>query len=109
MLGIFSHCPSCWASKGTIDLDGNQLSGLIPSELGNLSRLDRLSLKDNRLQGFPSTLGQLTNLGRLDLRGNPLNATIPTEIGKMVKLSEYYPIPSCRIERNQKLTHSSFS
>jgi Leucine-rich repeat (LRR) protein len=88
-------------------LAGNQFSGLIPSELGTLSRLTHLGLENNRLQGFPSTLGQLTNLETLLLSGNLLNTTIPTEIGKMVRLSEYYPIPNCRIERNQKLTLSS--
>jgi Leucine-rich repeat (LRR) protein len=93
--------------KGDIRLEGNQLSGFIPSEFGTLSRLTHLGLEDNRLQGFPSTLGQLTNLERLLLSGNPLNTTIPTEIGQMVRLSEYYPIPKCHIERNQKLTLSS--
>jgi Leucine-rich repeat (LRR) protein len=69
-------------------MERNLLSGFIPSEIGTLSRLTHLGLEGNRLQGFPPTLGQLTNLERLLLSGNPLNATIPTEIGKMVQLSE---------------------
>lgn len=75
--------------QGEIRLEGNRLSGFIPSELGTLNRLTYLGLENNRLQGFPSTLGQLTNLEKLLLSGNPLNTTIPTEMGKMVQLSKH--------------------
>ena len=44
-------------------LDGNQLSGSIPSELGNLAYLQELWLHDNQLSGsIPSELGNLDNL-----------------------------------------------
>ena len=51
-----------------LDLDGKQLSGPIPSELGNL---ESLSLRDNQLSGpIPSELGNLDNLRALSLGNN---------------------------------------
>ena len=46
-----------------LDLRDNQLSGSIPSELGNLANLERLGLDGNQLSGsIPSELGNLDNL-----------------------------------------------
>ena len=70
-----------------LDLDGKQLSGPIPSELGNLTNLERLSLWGNQLSGpIPSELGNLTNLERLSLWGNQLNGPIPSELGNLDNL-----------------------
>ena len=46
-----------------LDLRDNQLSGSIPSELGNLANLEGLWLDGNQLSGpIPSELGNLANL-----------------------------------------------
>ena len=53
-----------------LDLDGKQLSGSIPSELGNLANLEGLGLNDNRLSGcVPAALLNMpnTNVARLGL------------------------------------------
>ena len=68
-------------------LDGNQLSGSIPSELGNLDNLRTLSLSNNQLSGsIPSELGDLANLGVLWLDGNELSGSIPSELGNLTNL-----------------------
>ena len=55
-----------------LSLLGNQLSGPIPSELGNLDNLGSLRLDSNQLSGpIPSQLGNLADLKALSLNPNP--------------------------------------
>ncbi|SVB75962.1 uncharacterized protein METZ01_LOCUS228816, partial [marine metagenome] len=64
-----------------LDLPGNQLTGPIPSEIGNLINLTTLALSSNQLTGsIPPEIGNLTNLGWLGLGDNQLTGIIPDEI-----------------------------
>jgi Leucine-rich repeat (LRR) protein len=48
---------------GSLNLSGNDLSGTIPDELGNLAILSELRLHDNDLTGIvPKDLGNLKSL-----------------------------------------------
>ena len=63
------------------------LTGSIPPELGNLTKLIDLSLHRNQLTGtIPSSLGNLTNLEGLYLYDNQLTGTIPPELGGLANL-----------------------
>ncbi len=69
-------------------LAGNQLSGQIPSDLGDLSNLEYLTLRDNQLSGnIPSELGNLSNLKNLWLNNNSLMGSIPSELGNLSNLT----------------------
>ena len=69
-------------------LDINQLTGNIPTELGTLTNLERLWLNDNQLTGaIPTQLGSLTNLQHLYLEDNQLTGTIPIELGSLTNLT----------------------
>jgi Leucine-rich repeat (LRR) protein len=68
---------------------GNQLTGTIPSELGNLLNLTGLYLNDNQLTGpIPVELGRLVNLNQLSIESNLLNGPIPIELGNLVNLNQ---------------------
>ncbi len=74
-----------------LDLFSNQLSGLIPAELGKLSNLRWLFLHYNRLSGLiPVELGKLSNLQDLILSSNQLSGSIPAELGKLGNLQKLY-------------------
>ncbi|MCY4623889.1 MAG: hypothetical protein OXC99_02660 [Chloroflexi bacterium] len=54
------------------------MSEEIPSELGQLTRLQQLTLADNNLAGeIPVELGQLSDLEVLYLRGNEFSGCVP--------------------------------
>ena len=70
-----------------LNLSNRELAGEIPSELGNLASLQRLSLYDNQLTGeIPTELGNLHNLHTLSLFDNQLENEIPAELGRLAEL-----------------------
>jgi len=74
-----------------LTLAKNQLSGNIPFELKNLIKLNELNLTLNQLNGsIPSQLGNLTNIVYFYLDYNQLSGGIPVEIGNLTKLKQLY-------------------
>ena len=69
-----------------------KLGGTIPSELGKLTKLRYLSSPKTNLKGsIPHTLGNLTELILLYLKENGnLGGTIPSALGKLTKLQELH-------------------
>ena len=71
-----------------LNLRGNQLTGPIPTSLGNLSNLRRVNLGDNELTGtIPTQLQNLSNLEELRLWENQLTGPIPTSLGNLSNLT----------------------
>ena len=71
-----------------LDLSGSGLTGLIPSEIGQLTNLTTLYLNNNQLTGeIPSEIGNCINLGWLRLNDNDLVGEVPLEIGNLINLT----------------------
>ena len=80
-----------------LDLSANNLTGMIPAELGNLTNLENLVLVgdplggDNLLSGeIPTELGNLTNLEELNLSFNQLSGEIPASLGNLSNLKQLW-------------------
>ncbi len=65
----------------------NNLSGLIPAQLGDLANLRTLNFIDNALRGpIPAALGSLAQLEELSLRKNELRGPIPAALDGLANL-----------------------
>ncbi|XP_057426906.1 receptor-like protein EIX2 [Lotus japonicus] len=71
-----------------LDLSSNFFSGPIPLSLGKLSKLRYLDMSKNKLDGgvLPDNIGQLVNLTNLDISSNNFVGVIPQTLGKLVNL-----------------------
>ena len=66
-------------------LEYNQLSGTIPSELGDMN-LVKLFLSHNQLSGnIPSEIGDINSLEYLWLNNNQLSGEIPQEVCNLIE------------------------
>jgi len=71
----------------SISLQGNQLSGSIPTQLGLLSQLSRLQLSSNALTGtIPEELSLLNELVEFDVENTALQGPVPKKICDVVGL-----------------------
>ncbi|CAG7903512.1 unnamed protein product [Brassica rapa] len=73
-----------------LDLSENELTGEIPSELGDLLRLRALNLSHNYLSGVvPATFSGIRNLESLDLSFNRLHGRIPPQLTELSSLAVF--------------------
>ena len=68
-----------------------KLSGNIPNSIGNLHNLALLSISNCKLTGeIPEEIGRLQHLWRIDLGNNQLTGSIPSSIGELTNLHELF-------------------
>ncbi len=65
-----------------INLPSNNLTGPLPTEIGNLTALFYLNLRWNKIDSIPAEIGQCTALNYISI-GNNLFISLPPEIGNL--------------------------
>ncbi len=74
-----------------IDLRTNNLVGILPPEIGDLSQLTWLVVNGNQLSGaIPPEIGNLIELEYLYLQYNAFTDTIPSQIGNLQKCIRFF-------------------
>ena len=69
-------------------LSNNQLSGPLPSELGNLTALEQVNLSNNNITGpIPPEIGNMTALFVMELQDNMLSGVLPSELGNLPNMN----------------------
>ena len=72
----------------SLQFDANAIGGSIPASMGNMISLQYLSLIINQFTGtIPSSLGNLTNLVWLRLADNQLSGSLPSSLGNLSSLA----------------------
>ncbi|WP_428275017.1 leucine-rich repeat domain-containing protein [Candidatus Palauibacter sp.] len=75
----------------SINLNRNNLSGEVPTEIQYFPHLRTLRLDYNQLEGeIPAEIGLLTELRRMDIDGNNFTGSIPPEFGNLVNIEELW-------------------
>lgn len=97
----------------TLDLYHNQITGYIPSSIGDFDSLKILDLSANQIGGnIPSTIGDLARIQLLGLYNNDLTGEIPSSIGQLQHLMEltiaYNPLTSGGIPSLNAATNLQF-
>ncbi|KAH7528141.1 hypothetical protein FEM48_Zijuj05G0040200 [Ziziphus jujuba var. spinosa] len=80
-----------------LNLNRNYLTGSLSPSIGNLTRLQDVSIAGNALSGeIPKEVGKLTELISLFIGRNNFSGPLPSEMGNLVNLQRL-SIYSCRI------------
>ncbi|KAG4156880.1 hypothetical protein ERO13_D02G025866v2 [Gossypium hirsutum] len=88
--GLFLYEGNILSYMTGIDLSCNNLTGHIPSELGNLSEIYSLNLSHNKLTGvIPSSFAKLHQIESLDLSYNNLSGEIPNQLVELNSLEVF--------------------
>ncbi|OQU76326.1 LRR receptor-like serine/threonine-protein kinase GSO2 [Sorghum bicolor] len=86
---LIERLPRCSQNKlRELNLQSNQLTGLLPDFMDHLTSLFVLDLSWNNITGLlPAFLGNFTSLRTLDLSGNNFTGGLPYEIGALTNLA----------------------
>ncbi len=69
-----------------MEIKNNNLRGILPSMLGDLSFLESIEIRENKLRGvIPPGLGRAKELDWLNLSGNQMEGTIPDSLQGLTK------------------------
>ena len=70
-----------------LDVSNNNLTGALPAEIRNLTKLEILNASNNTMTGIPAEIGQLRSLKVADFSYNDISG-LPLEIGNLNSLEK---------------------
>ena len=71
-----------------LDLDNNNLTGYIPSSIGNLTLINEIHIYNNNLTGnIPQTIGRLTHLNWIEAQNNQLSGILTDSICRLTNIT----------------------
>jgi len=73
-----------------LSLEHNQLTGTLPFHIGLLKKLEVLELNNNQFTGVMPDWFHMESIQTIHLHENKLDFTIPTSVGRMLKLTELW-------------------
>ncbi|KAH7521242.1 hypothetical protein FEM48_Zijuj07G0012300 [Ziziphus jujuba var. spinosa] len=85
LTGRFPDCRMDWIALYILNLESNNLSGILPVSLSSLNNIRTLRLSNNSFSGMIPLLQNCTGLQFLDLGNNKLSGNIPTWIGQSLE------------------------
>ncbi|XP_078437209.1 leucine-rich repeat protein kinase family protein [Wolffia australiana] len=86
----------------TLSLPGCNFGGVIPPEIGNMQKLTFLALNSNNLSGeIPRSIGRLSNLNWFDIGDNHLSGELPVSSGAAPGLDQMIHTKHFHFNKNQ--------
>ena len=71
-------------------LSANLITGNFSDTIGNLTKVEWFLISNNKLTGtLPSAIGNLTNTVWFDISGNQIEDALPSEIGNLTKVQKF--------------------
>ncbi|KAL5997748.1 hypothetical protein ACLOJK_008678 [Asimina triloba] len=84
-------CSSSVCNVISIELKGQNLTGVLPEEFANLTLLQQMTLLGNRISGrIPAEIGSISTLESLVIESNELSGPLPPELGNLGNLSRFF-------------------
>ncbi|KAH7427551.1 hypothetical protein KP509_10G048900 [Ceratopteris richardii] len=84
-------CDSTGSSVIKLFLQNCGLTGAIPDEIGNLTKLKYLAMNQNLFTGtIPTTIGQLSELFWLDFSYNQMSGNLPLTLSNLTKAGHFH-------------------
>ena len=83
----FRDFVTCFALLEELKLDGNNMTGSLPSEISRLNLATLKVARANLSNTIPASLGSIQTLKKLDLSGNFLEGCIPSELAGLQHLT----------------------
>jgi hypothetical protein len=82
-------------------MEEDKFTGSIPTEIGSLTNLRKVSLSKNSLTGtIPTELGYLSGLEDINLGQNPLEGSVPQEVCQLMQNGLTLKVDCNRVECN---------